>query len=308
VRGGGRHHPRCARRLFGSNVQPRLDLTAAQFQTLALATVGRSSLAGVQRKLSVGVLKDRSTLRIEVDGGGRFILKPASTTLEQLPQNEHVSMTLAERFGLRVPAHTLVEMGDGTLAYLVARFDRPPGGGKRLQEDLCQLRQVPPGAKYEATSLDCGETIRRYSAEPAADLVALFETFVFAYWIGNGDHHLKNISLLADEHGRHLLSPVYDQVCTAAYPQFDPRPALPLIDRAIAHVRPGDWTALAAAYGIPRRAAARILARPGERLPAAIAMVSSGHLTGETRDAFLRLLRTRAAELDEEARRPAQNA
>jgi len=298
VHGGGRHHPRCARRLFGSNVQPRLDLTAAQFQTLALATIGRSSLAGVQRKISVGVLKDRSTLRIEVDGVGRFILKPASATLDQLPENEHVSMTLAKMFGLIVPPHTLVEMGDGSLAYLVARFDRPPGGGKRRQEDLCQLRLLPPSAKYEATALDCAGTIQEYSAEPAADLVTLFETFVFTHWIGNGDHHLKNISLLAGADGRHLLSPIYDQVCTAAYPRLDTRPALPLLDHGVTHVRPGDWTTLAEACRVRPRALKRILSRPRALLPAALALVSRSQLRGDIRDAYLRVLELRTSDLD----------
>jgi serine/threonine-protein kinase HipA len=194
-------------------------------------------------------------------------------------------------------------MGDGMLAYLVARFDRPPEGGKRRMEDLCQLRQVPPGAKYDATAVDCAETIRRYSAEPAADQVTLFELFVFSHWIGNGDLHLKNISLLADADGRHLLSPVYDQVCTAAYPAFDPRPALPLLDGAVKHVRPGDWVKLAVACGVPPRLTARILARPDRFLARATDTVTSSHLQGDVRDAFTRVLRLRAADLLTESRR-----
>ena len=294
---GTRHHPRCSRRLFGSDVAPRIDLSVAQFQTVALATVGRSSLAGVQRKISVGLLKDRTSLRIETDGGGRFILKPPSPTLEQMPENEQVSMSLARLFGLRVPDHTLVEMADGSLAYVVVRFDRLSGGGKLRQEDFCQLRLLPPSAKYDASAADCAETLRTYSSEPAADLIALFETFVFAYWIGNGDHHLKNMSLLADAAGRHLLSPVYDQVCTAVYPEFDPRPALPLV-AGVKHVRPTDWLAFARDCELTPRAARRILTRPGQRYADAVALVTGSHLRGRVLEAYLRGLGHRTADLE----------
>lgn len=87
--------------------------------------------------------------------------------------------------------------------------------------------------------------IRRYSAEPGADLVRLFETFVFAYWVGNGDLHQENLSLLADEAGRHLLSPTYDQVCTALYPGLDSRLGLPLAPGRIP-CRPGRVAAVRA--------------------------------------------------------------
>lgn len=90
------------------------------------------------------------------------------------------------------------------------------------QAGAVQARETDPG-----TAIDCADVIRRSSAEAGADLVQLFERFVFAYRVGNGDLHQKNLSLLADEVGRHLLSPIYDQVCTALYPGLDSRLGLP---------------------------------------------------------------------------------
>jgi len=296
VHGPERHHPRCARRLFGADAAPRLDLGSAEFQTVALATVGRSSLAGVQRKISVGIHAGRRTLRVELGGGGRFILKPQVPEFPALPENEHLTMELARGFGLAVPDRTLLELADGTLAYVVVRFDRPPEGGKRRQEDFCQLRLLPPASKYDGTAIDCANVIRRYSTEPGADLVRLFETFVFAYWVGNGDLHQKNLSLLADESGRHLLSPAYDHVCTALYPGLDSRLGLPLApdesraDRAA-------WLRFARHCGIPERGARRILERPRGALRAAAATLDRSHLPAALQPRYLEILRARAAVL-----------
>ena len=290
---GGRSHPRCARRLFGTDVAPRLDLRESEVQTVALATVGRSSLAGVQPKISVGLHTERRTLRIETTGG-RFILKPQAREFSGLPENEHLTMELARRFGLTAPPTTLLELRDGSLAYLIERYDRPPDGGKLRQEDFCQLLLLPPNAKYDGTALDCAQVIRNFSSEPVADLYRLFETFVFAYWVGNGDMHLKNLSLVADREGRHLLSPVYDQVNTAIYPGLDANLGLPLspLDR---HVDRPAWLRFAEALGIPRRAADRALGRPGAMLGEALELVGRSYLPESLRPAYCSVLSARAS-------------
>jgi len=292
VLGEGRHHPRCARRLFGSDVAPRLDLRESEMQTVALATIGRSSLAGVQRKISLGLHAERRTLRFETSGG-RYILKPQAAEFVALPENEHLTMELARQFGLAVPDTTLLELTDGTLAYVVTRFDRPPKGGKLRQEDFCQLRLLPPTSKYDGTAIDCASVIRLCSAEPGADLFRLFETFVFAFWIGNGDMHQKNLSLLADHEGRHLLSPVYDQVCTALYPGLDSRLGLPLAadDR---RTNRAAWLRFANACEIPERAAGRVLARPMASLRAAAATVERSYLPEDLRARYRAVLEARA--------------
>jgi len=289
---GDRHHPRCARRLFGTDVAPRLDLRESEVQTVALATVGRSSLAGVQPKISIGLHTERRTLQIETTGG-RFILKPPAREFSGLPENEHLTMELARRFGLAVPPTTLLELRDGSLAYLIERFDRPPDGGNLRQEDFCQLLLLPPTAKYDGTALDCARVIRDDSSEPVADLYRLLETFVFAYWVGNGDMHLKNLSLVADREGRHLLSPAYDQVNTAIYPGLDANLGLPLSphDR---HVDRPAWLRFAEALGIPHRAADRALGRPGEMLGEALDLVGRSYLPQSLRPAYSSVLSARA--------------
>ena len=289
---GGRHHPRCARRLFGTDVAPILDLRESELQAVALATVGRSSLAGVQPKISVGIHAERRTLRVETTGG-RFILKPPAREFDALPENEHLTMELARRFGLMVPPTTLLELRNGSLAYLIERYDRPAEGGKLRQEDFCQLLLLPPTAKYDGTALDCAQVTRDYSAEPIADLYRLFETFVFAYWVGNGDMHLKNLSLAADHEGRHLLSPIYDQVNTAIYPGLDANLGLPLSPHN-RHVDLAAWLRLAEALDIPRRAADRALRRPAAMLAEANDLIEQSYLPETLRPMYRRVLDSRA--------------
>lgn len=66
------------------------------------------------------------------------------------------------------------------------------------------------------TSLDL---IARATARPAADRLAFIRALVFHYLVGNADAHGKNYALLH----RGLtpdLAPLYDIVCTAAYPRL----------------------------------------------------------------------------------------
>src|SRR4051794_1101134 len=64
-----RYHPRCLRALFDSSMLPSLDVELAKLHTLALAMVGHTSLSGVQRKISLGFVPDRTTLTVAVERG-----------------------------------------------------------------------------------------------------------------------------------------------------------------------------------------------------------------------------------------------
>ena len=83
----GEYHVTCLRRLYGSDTPPRIDLTEATLRTVALATLGRTVMPGVQPKISVGLVRDRRrTLRVEAGGGHqRFILKPQNAEFVALP-------------------------------------------------------------------------------------------------------------------------------------------------------------------------------------------------------------------------------
>lgn len=193
--------------------------------------------------------------------------------------------------GPDVPACGLLRLRDGSLAYIVERFDRPRTGGKRRQEDFCQLAELSPKQKYEGSAELCVRLIRRFASEPGVATLALFRLLVFGWWTGNGDMHLKNLSLLTDDDGRHQLSPAYDLLCTRLVIADDPL-ALPVNARKERLDR-GTWLRFAEYARIPPNAAARALALPLLTLPRALDLCERSFLPDEIKAAYAELLAER---------------
>jgi serine/threonine-protein kinase HipA len=294
-------HPHCTRALFGSDVPPRIGIELAKLHTLGLAMVGRASLSGVQRKLSLGTRGDRETLRLEA-GAGAYILKPQTGSLPHVPENEHVTMRIAGAFGLEVPACGLVRLTDGSLAFLIRRFDREVAGErliKRRQEDFCQLAERSPKDKYTGSAELLFKLLRRFATEPGIEAVKLYRLLVFCWLCGNGDAHLKNFSLLADA-GVERLAPAYDLVNTRLVIEDDPL-ALTIggKDRNLTR---RTWLELADAVDLPRKVAERELARPAATLAAATELVARSYLPPEMKTAYRALLEERTAVLSQASR------
>lgn len=291
----GEYHLLCLRALYDSDEPPLVDVTEATMRTVALATLGRTVMSGVQPKISLGLVRERrKTLRVEAVTGRRYILKPQNRDFPALPENEHLSMQVARLFGVLVPGNGLIRLGDGSLAYIVERFDRLADGRKLRQEDFAQLAGLAPSEKYSSTGADCARIIERHSSRAGADLIRLFERFVLAYWVGDGDMHLKNLSLLAGADGRHSLSPAYDIVSTAVYKEYSSSLALPLAPQDRLATK-AAWLRFAEVCRVPPAAAAAIVRRPAERLPEAEAMVERSRLpTRAMRSDYGMCLRARA--------------
>jgi serine/threonine-protein kinase HipA len=198
----------------------------------------RLSLAGAQDKLAVIVQGDA----IGLAKGGRpttHILKPVIQGLEGTVENELFCLRLAGRLNLPVPA---VEMRwSGETAYLlIERYDRARTGDGRIdrlhQEDFCQALSIPPELKYEEEggpgtdrSIDL---INRACGRPAADRLRFIRMLLLHYLVGNADAHGKNYALLY--HGNTPdLAPLYDVVCTAAYPRLAKKLAMKVGGRAV---------------------------------------------------------------------------
>jgi len=292
--GSSPYHARCLRGLFGTASAPDLDLDLARLHTVALAMVGRTTLSGIQRKISIDLAVERGALRL-VLGPGHFILKPQAQTFPEIPQNELVTMRMAEQVGIDVPPCGLVRLRDGTLAYIVRRFDRTRDNRKLRQEDFCQLAEQPPKDKYQGSAELCVRLLRRYASEPVVDALRLFRLIVFSWWTGNGDTHLKNVSLLTGDDGLHRLSPAYDLVCTNLVIPGDPL-ALPVGGKRDGLTRQ-DWLSFARYSQIPERAAQRVLAMISGSLDASVAMIEASPLTDPFKKVYRELLRDRTAVL-----------
>lgn len=185
----------------------------------------RLSLAGAQAKLPIVWTGEGMGLPIGTTAS-THILKPEPDRFPGLAANEAFCMALARRVGLSA-AETEFRVIGGTPCLIVRRYDRitlDEGVVTRVhQEDFCQALGVPPERKYQkegGPSLrDCIALLREWSTLPVLDIRDFLDAVIFAVLTGNADAHGKNFSFLYRA-GTHRLTPLYDQVCTLAWPEL----------------------------------------------------------------------------------------
>ena len=180
---------------------------------LAKNVVERSiSVPGVQAKLSMTLVKrtkEKSENRLTVVGalGGQYIIKPPSANFLEMPENEHVTMRIAETFGIRVVLSSLIRLASGELSYITKRIDRTIDGKKIHMIDMFQITEAFD--KYKSSTEKVGKAIDMYSDNTLLDKILYFELVLFSFLTGNNDMHLKKISMIESPSGW-TLSPAYD--------------------------------------------------------------------------------------------------
>lgn len=294
VPGNDDYHPRCLRKLFKTSKVPTLDVETDKLHLAALEMIGHTSLSGIQKKLSVNLDMRRVTLRVAAEGG-LFILKP-QTELNALPENEHVTTRLAQLVGIKVATNGLVALKDGTLGYVARRFDRLSDGHKVRQEDFCQLAEKSPKEKYDGSGELCVRLLHRYASEPLIEILKLYRLLVFSWWCFNGDMHLKNFSLLADENGFLKLTPAYDLLCTRLVLTTDTTLALP-IDGKKGDLRRNTWLKFARYCQLPEKSAKRVLDKQLSVRDEAARLIDRSFLPVEQKDTYKALIAERTVTL-----------
>lgn len=206
-------HEQCSRKIFGIKTAPKITYTLDQMDELAKRVVERSvSVPGVQAKLSMSLvksLKQKSDARLTVVDalGGQYIFKPPSERFRELPENEHLTMRMAETYGLRVVPSSLIRLASGERSYITKRVDRTSSGGKIHMLDMFQITEAYD--KYKSSMEKVGKALDAYSSNPLLDKILLFELTVFSFLVGNNDMHLKNFSMIESASGW-ILAPAYD--------------------------------------------------------------------------------------------------
>lgn len=170
---------------------------------------GKMSIQGIQPKLSAK-LHIRAGCFDITDTGGTFILKPNPTTFEHVPENEALTMTMAAAVDIEVPPHGIIPASDGGWVYAIKRFDRLAKHRKLHTEDFAQLTQASRDTKYDSSLEKVARVITDFCTFPAIERPKLALRLLFCFLTGNEDMHLKNFSLICDEHGIIRLSPAYD--------------------------------------------------------------------------------------------------
>lgn len=112
----------------------------------------------------------------------------------QLPENEDLTMHLAEAAKIKVVPHCLIRLADGELGYITKRIDRSKNGEKTDMEDMCQLTLHPTEYKYKSSHEQIAKAIVQYSSTPKLDLVNYMQLVLFCFVTGNnGECHLNCI-------------------------------------------------------------------------------------------------------------------
>ena len=206
-------HEACGLDFFGSNDIPKLPYDLSEMTTLAKNVVERSiAVPGVQAKLSMSLAEksqENTDKRLTVVGalGGNYIFKPPSENFMEMPANEHVTMSIAEAYGIRVVPSSLIRLQSGELSYITKRIDRTKEGDKIHMLDMFQITEAFD--KYRGSMEKVGKALHEYSSNTLLDKLYFFELALFSFLTGNNDMHLKNFSMIFSVTGW-VLAPAYD--------------------------------------------------------------------------------------------------
>lgn len=254
------YHPKCSKKILDSKVPPEIDFNLGDIEELALKYLGKNlSVTGVQPKMSLEterIGKNRLRLTV-VELWGSYIFKPPFEKYHDLPQNEDLTMHLAEVAGIKTARHSLIPLKSGELAYISKRFDRQ-NGIKLCLEDMAQLTEVLTNRKYKGSYEKIGKIIAKYSDFPGNDLVSFYELTLFSFLTGNADMHLKNFSLLRSVNNEISLSPGYDLLNTKiVIPEDSEELALTLNEKK-SNFRPKDFFTFAESLKIDKNTIIKI--------------------------------------------------
>ena len=291
------YHKSCARKIFESSIVPELLYNRANIKELAREIVSASTtVTGVQAKLSLDIARSKAgePQRFTIVGlWGRFILKPQTDRFANLPENEDLTMHMAEAAGIKTVPHSLIRFADRELCYITRRVDRTKKGAKIAMEDMCQLSERLTEDKYKGSYERIAKLIRRYSSAPLLDVVNFWEVVLFSWLTGNADMHLKNFSLFKPA-DNYMLTPAYDLLSTAlAMPEDDEELALTLNGKK-KRIKREDFEIAMRDSGMDERAIANLFDRFSKAIPQWHDLIKMSFLPHELQETYHRKIDTMA--------------
>lgn len=283
------YHKACARKIFETTLVPTLPYTRDKIKELAREIITASTtVTGVQAKLSLDIMRghDGQPQRFTIVGSwGRFILKPQTDHFANLPENEDLTMHMAEAAGIMTVPHSLIRFADGELCYITRRVDRTKKGDKIAMEDMCQLSQRLTEDKYKGSYERIAKVIRQYSSAPLFDIVNFWEVVLFSWLTGNADMHLKNFSLFRPA-DNFILTPAYDLLSTAlAMPEDDEELALTLNGKK-KRLKRTDFETAMRDSGMNDKAIENLFARFAKAIPKWHELIKQSFLPTNLQDAY----------------------
>ena len=293
-------HKRCSKKFFGVPTAPELPYSLDELDTLAAQVIkSQTTLTGVQAKLSLHLDRHEGSKRLTIVGlWGDFIFKPQTQSYKTLPENEDLTMHLAEIAKIKVVPHTLIRLQDGTLGYLTKRIDRTSEGGKIPMEDMCQLTERQTEYKYKSSYEQIAKVIAKHSYVPLLDLTDFYEQVFFNWLVGNNDMHLKNYSLYAPT-GKWVLTPAYDLLNVSMVNPKDTEELALTLNAKKKRIKKSDFVRAMETSGISHKVFDNILAKYRKLLPKFSEIIDLSFLDEEDKDLYKHSIASRLARIEE---------
>lgn len=292
-------HAHCARKFFGTATAPSMEYTQKDMDSLAEQIIrSQTTLTGVQPKLSLNLQKHEGCQRLTVVGlWGAYIFKPQTADYPELPENEDLTMHLAEIAGINTAKHSLIRLADNSLGYMTRRMDRDKKGNKLAMEDFCQLTERQTEYKYRSSYEQIAKAIAKFSSVPGLDLVNFYEIVMFCWITGNNDMHLKNFSLISQKPGEYELSQAYDLLNVAIANPNDREELALTLNGKKSRITRNDFIEAAGKSGVSKVIVKRLISNFEKCVPAWVQKIDESFLSDEMKDKYVELVYERLASL-----------
>ena len=291
-------HKGCCKKFFGIPEAPELPYSLDELDTLAAQVIqSQTTLTGVQAKLSLHLDRHDGSKRLTIVGlWGDYIFKPQTQSYKTLPENEDLTMHLAEIAKIKVVPHTLIRLKDGTLGYLTKRVDRSADGEKIPMEDMCQLTERQTEYKYKSSYEQIAKVIAKYSYVPLLDLTDFYEQVFFSWLVGNNDMHLKNFSLYAPK-GKWGLTPAYDLLNVALVNTKDDEELALTLNARKKRIKKADFLKAMETSGIAPKVFENMVAKYQKLLPKFNEAIDMSFLDAEDKEMYKQSIASRLARI-----------
>jgi serine/threonine-protein kinase HipA len=293
-------HEKCSLQFFGTPAPPEIKYSLDQMYELAKKVVERSvAVPGVQAKLSMSLVKNanknsKSRLTVVDALGGAYIFKPPSDRFPEMPENEHLTMRIAEAHGIQVVPSSLVRLLSGELSYITKRVDRTADGSKVHMIDMFQITEAFD--KYRSSMEKVGKAIGLYSSNPLLDKTFFFDRALFSFLTGNNDMHLKNFSMIEGPSGW-VLSPAYDLLNVAIiFPEDQEELALTLVGKK-KKLKRDHFEQLGSGLGLNPKQIKGSFDRMMKNKPGAMQWIDRSFLSESMKEAYKALLEEKYRQL-----------
>jgi serine/threonine-protein kinase HipA len=274
---------------FGTKQPPLFEHSLKQMAELAKNVVERSvAVPGVQPKLSLS-MQDGHTGRLTVVGalGGNYIFKPPSDQYAEMPENEHLTMRIAEAFGINTVKSSLIRLQSGELSYITKRIDRTDTGDKIHMLDMFQITEAFD--KYKSSMEKVGKAIDEYSNNTLLDKVYFLELGIFSFLTGNNDMHLKNFSMIHSGE-TWTLAPAYDLLNVAIVNPDDTEELALTIEGKKRRLKWENFEQLGIKLGLNEKQIKGIAKRFLKNKPIAIQWINNSYLSEEYKEKYKTLV------------------